>query len=436
MKQTVAVTRRARILFHEAPASASAAELVALRTRTGIEVLPRLQPRDEAVFLLHTAAEIEHALMVQYLYAAWSLPADATGKMGRWRREVLQIAREEMAHLATVQNLLRFVGGPLNFDREDFPYRSELYPFPFRLEPLGRASLARFVVAEMPVEPNADAALVAEAVAIATDGGSHPVNRVGALYRRLTDLFAEGGPLPDSELRPQTAGVIQARPEHFRADVGDGPYFLRTVGSRADALALIDDVADQGEGDTDTPYSHFSTFLEMFDCWPAGETPALDVPVDPSTRPRTDGGSDPGLITHERAAVWAAIFNRHYRMLLGWLQHALLTPRAEPASSGLCLRVFGEMLTLAEVGPLLATLPRTADDTGRAGATFELPYTLAFPDLPDDRWDHHRDLLVEARAALEALPPAAGDAQVRTRLLATVTAAQEFVDVHGTGGGS
>jgi hypothetical protein len=430
------VTRRARILFHDAPALADAAGLVALRAPTEIEVLPRLQPRDEAVFLLHTAAEIEHALMVQYLYAAWSLPADATGRLGRWRRDVLQVAREEMAHLAAVQNLLRFVGGPLNFDREDFPYRSELYPFPFRLEPLSRASLARFVAAEMPVEPNADEALVAEAVSLATAGGSHRVNRVGALYGRVTDLFAEGGPLPDSELRPQTAGTIQARPEHFRADIGDGPYFLRTIGSRAEALALIDDIADQGEGDEDTPYSHFSTFLEMFDSWPVDWTAALDVPVDPSTRPRSDGGSDPGLITHERAAAWATIFNRHYRLLLGWLQHALLTRRAEAASSGLCLRAFGEMLALAEVGPLLATLPRTAEGTGRAGAPFELPYTLALPDLVDDRWDHHRDLLAEARTDLLALPPSAGDEQVRTRLLATVTAAQNFVDVHGTGSGS
>lgn len=81
---------------------------------------------------------------------SWSLPADATGKLGRWRREVLQVAREKMAHLAAVQNLLRFVGGPLTFDREDFPYRSALYPFPFRLEPLSRASLSRFVAAEMP----------------------------------------------------------------------------------------------------------------------------------------------------------------------------------------------------------------------------------------------------------------------------------------------
>lgn len=34
---------------------------------------PPLAPRDEAVFLLTAAAEIEHALMVQYLYAAYSV---------------------------------------------------------------------------------------------------------------------------------------------------------------------------------------------------------------------------------------------------------------------------------------------------------------------------------------------------------------------------
>ena len=263
------------------------------------------------------------------------------------------------------------------------------------------------------------------------------MNRVGALYGRLTELFAEGGPLPDSELRPQTAGTIQARPEHFRADIGDGPYFLRTIGSRAEALALIDDVADQGEGDEDTPYSHFSTFLEMFDNWPVDGTAALDVPVDPSTRPRSDGGSDPGLITHERAAAWATIFNRHYRLLLGWLQHALLTPRADGR----------------EQRAVPAGVRRDAGaGRGRPAAGHVAPHGRG-----------HRSGRRAVRAALHprparpgrrplgpatatcwwtpgptllALPPSAGDEQVRTRLLATVAAAQNFVDVHGTGSGS
>ena len=34
---------------------------------------PELAPRDTAIYLLHTAAEVEHALMIQYLYAAYSL---------------------------------------------------------------------------------------------------------------------------------------------------------------------------------------------------------------------------------------------------------------------------------------------------------------------------------------------------------------------------
>lgn len=32
---------------------------------------PRMRPRDETIFWLSAAAEIEHALMVQYLFAAY-----------------------------------------------------------------------------------------------------------------------------------------------------------------------------------------------------------------------------------------------------------------------------------------------------------------------------------------------------------------------------
>src|SRR5215210_8512247 len=113
---------------------------------------------DWTVFLLHSAAEIEHALMVQYLYAAYSLgegnfqgtnvPSTAQTLVNDWRRMIVATAKEEMGHLITVQNLLRFIGGTLNFEREDFPFRT-LYPFHFQLEPLTKASLAKYVAAEM-----------------------------------------------------------------------------------------------------------------------------------------------------------------------------------------------------------------------------------------------------------------------------------------------
>ena len=91
-------------------------------------------PRDRAIYLLHIGAEVEHALMAQYLYAAYSLggPHLSEGTHRRlaeqWKATILEIAREEMGHLATVENLLTLIGGPLSFEREDYPVPADLYP--------------------------------------------------------------------------------------------------------------------------------------------------------------------------------------------------------------------------------------------------------------------------------------------------------------------
>lgn len=420
-------------------ATAGAAALVATADdQSTLEVVPPMSPRDEAIFLLHTAAEIEHALMVQYLYAAWSLPQDGPAVVQRWRRDILQIAREEMAHFASVQNLLRFVGGPLNFDREDFPFRTDFYPFPFRLEPLGRASLARYIAAEMPAEPDVDPSLIDEVVCLATgEGNGQPVNRVGALYNRLTALFTDDQKLPNGLFRPDTADDIQALPARYRADVGRGPLYLRTVRNRDEALSLLADVASQGEGEENMPRSHFLIFVDIFDAWPAGEedAPSLDVPTHPNTMSAGSGTGDAdlagGQITHPHSRAWASIFNHHYRMLLAWLQHALLSRTRDTANSGLSLRAFAEMLVLSDVGGLLTALPRTENGSGRAGAPFKLPYSLAFPDLSGDRWDYHRELVAGARAQIDALG-AASDAEeaIRQRILSSIAATEAFLEEH------
>src|SRR5260221_10124422 len=116
---------------------------------------PELSWHDTAVYLLHVAAEIEHALMVQYLYAAYSVGGPGVGgelheRARAWREVILGIAKEEMGHLITVQNVLRVIGGPLPLEREDYPFRSDFYAFHFRLEPLTKNSLAKYVVAESP----------------------------------------------------------------------------------------------------------------------------------------------------------------------------------------------------------------------------------------------------------------------------------------------
>src|SRR4051794_18697388 len=105
--------------------SAPASPALPRDTQEDSTTIPRdleTSPRDWAVFLLHTAAEIEHALLVQYLYAVFSInpdlpipdhPDHQTTRL--WRDQILQIAKEEMGHLLCVQNILHVLGGALNF---------------------------------------------------------------------------------------------------------------------------------------------------------------------------------------------------------------------------------------------------------------------------------------------------------------------------------
>ena len=77
-----------------------------------------VEHRKELTYLLSQGAELEHALMCQYLYAAFSLKGaadpglsdDQVERVEGWRRVILKIAGEEMLHWAVVQNLLAAVG--------------------------------------------------------------------------------------------------------------------------------------------------------------------------------------------------------------------------------------------------------------------------------------------------------------------------------------
>ena len=74
---------RSRVSRHLGPAleessavrrKAPAARLAVRAAKVEAEVPPpEFNGRDYAIFLLHVAAEIEHSLMVQYLFAAYSL---------------------------------------------------------------------------------------------------------------------------------------------------------------------------------------------------------------------------------------------------------------------------------------------------------------------------------------------------------------------------
>ena len=158
-------------------------------------------PQDKARILLESAAEIEHALMVQYLYAAYSLKGpDAVAEAdsrARWtpspsRAAILFASRARRWDTSDGAAPADRVGLPTNLEREDFPPRKDLYPFPLHLERLTQRSLAKYVVAEAP----AAAEGIDDVVEASQAAAGAAVNRVGMIYGLLGLVFSGAAPAP------------------------------------------------------------------------------------------------------------------------------------------------------------------------------------------------------------------------------------------------
>jgi Ferritin-like len=111
-------------------------------------------PYLELVRLLREATEVEHGLMLQYLYGGFSLKpayAELLGYGAPNTTDFLGVAVQEMQHLGSVNQLLVELGAPPNLTPQDFPYEPDIYPFEFALERLSPHSLAKYVYCEAPV---------------------------------------------------------------------------------------------------------------------------------------------------------------------------------------------------------------------------------------------------------------------------------------------
>src|SRR5262249_51120976 len=257
-------------------------------------------------------------------------------------------AKEEMGHLMTVQNLLRCLGGPLNLDREDFPWDSEFYPFPFKLEPLTRRSLAKYVYAESP--PDWSGAEADEVRALAeVDVGTTPIHHVGTLYHTIAKLLNDEKLIKDEDFRGSTFPYQANWDEWGRgyergergnstkaAMAGTPDLLLMPVVARTDSLAALKKVADQGEANPtadDGAPSPFARFLRIFRKFPKDDSwsPSRNVAVDPlvlSDSQDSETGVDWGgtLITHPESKLWAHLFNIRYEVLLTNLLHTFEYP--------------------------------------------------------------------------------------------------------------
>ncbi len=189
-------------------------------------------PYLEMLRLLREAAEVEHALMVQYLYAAFSVKPSyqaVTGFGDPNAHDLIGVAVQEMQHLGAVNRFLAELGAAPQLERQDFPYEPDIYPFAFSLEPLSRASLAKYIYAEAPVDAlRIDQAKSENDVAFLRDlnaalGDGVRTNHVGSLYGTIIDLLKE---LPGSNARVKWPDLAAWAEEFERIkDEGEAEHF-------------------------------------------------------------------------------------------------------------------------------------------------------------------------------------------------------------------
>lgn|GEM_PF-1528433 len=385
--------------------------------------LPELKdypsPREKAIYLLKVAAEVEHALLVQYLYAAYSTKADGSAETRALAATLSSVAIEEMGHLATVQNLLLALGEKPYLYRQDFGTPTgddlRLFPFDLMLEPLSEKSLAKYIYVESPETPElpaSDIPIFSKVEELAKDNPNmEPLNRVGLLYYLLGAVFGTqelieeraqvdpwfrqvnsvavlaaevyGGrdkvhltdaDLANLKLDTQVTDEVWDRADRNGVDVRVHP--LRNVANvREDILEALKEIGVQGEGlgasgggMGEVERSHFYRFFVQY-------KQTFHVSNPPDVHPVPKAAVIPSdAITHPEAREWAQLANLRYHLLLGFLEQHL---RSEDESERLFLAAwcFVEMYNLKKLGSFLVQLPLLDGGSAEEKAA-ALPFTM------------------------------------------------------------
>jgi CDGSH-type Zn-finger protein/uncharacterized Fe-S cluster protein YjdI len=345
--------------------------------------------RAELMYLLYEAAELEHTLMCTYLYAAFSLrDGEAEGlsrdealAVARWRRTIINVAVEEMGHLAAVWNITSSLGGPPQFARGNFPLDPGTLPagIVVRLAPFDEATIQHFIHLERP------------------EDSTEPEGK-GFVPNRLFRRGAGRASLTPMPLDYDTVGS-------FYASLGDG---LRAfVAQHGEAVAFCGDpalqlsqheltlagakpvmclktaleafatIVEQGEGaQAGSQGSHFQCFVELRNelaalkkknprfqpALPVAHNPVLRTPAVPEGRV---------WIENEAAVQSVDIANTGYALMLRLLAHAYVVPRPRPDKALAVELALGLMHAVTPLAERAARLPAgPSNPMCHAGMTF------------------------------------------------------------------
>ncbi|HEY2578875.1 MAG TPA: ferritin-like domain-containing protein [Streptosporangiaceae bacterium] len=353
-----------------------------------------IEHREALIYMLCEAAELEHGIMCQYLFAAFSMKQSiAEGLTGteleavtRWRQRITHVATQEMLHLALVQNLLSAIGAAPHMTRPNLPHPAGYYPAGVQLAliPFGEKALRHFMFLERPETYALDDPLVSAAVDRAvphiTEYDIVPTGQdfatVGHLYRSIEEGIAHLAAKYGESWLFVGPPRAQATQQHF------GWPELTAVTDVASAQRAIDTILEQGEGPRgDWQNAHFGQFvaiLEEFEQM-SSASPDFDpvrAVLPANVRPCTPPAQMP-LITDPLTAQVTDLFNVGYEIMLQIFERFFAhTEETDPQLKVLADATVALMFQVIEpLANLITTLPAGPEYGGRnAAPSFELFY--------------------------------------------------------------
>ncbi len=336
---------------------------------------PSAPSREKLVHALCEAAELEHDLMCTYLYAAFSLKS-GTGEglspkeaeaVARWRRAIIEVAKDEMGHLTAVWNIASALGGSPPFARDNFPLSPGKLPagIVVRLAPFGQEVLQHFVYLERPMAADERDGKGFEPEIELKRGVAAPritpmpldYDTVGEFYVDLNANLRGFAERHGEAIAFCGDPLLQLSPDETVLNGAVPVICLKT------ASAALKAIVEQGEGaPANSAGSHFQRFIAIREdlirlkkenpdfepAFPAAWNPLLRRPIRPEGRI---------WIENEEAAETVDVANAIYGLMLRLLAYSYGVPRPDPEKGLAVDLATGLMRAFSPLAERAARLP-------------------------------------------------------------------------------
>jgi hypothetical protein len=421
-----------------------------------LESTLRIENRSQLIYLLTQAAEIEHAVMCSYLFAAFSLKNSTDEgvtdtqlrSIRRWSRLIRGVAIEEMLHLGAVCNLLTAVGGAPHLRRPNFPIRmDERGGFHLRLAPFSLETMEAFIAIEEPddlVGPDGKSKRTLPSMVSPrlsdVFASEREFHTQGRLYHGIEDgIVYLAQKYGEKQLFVSDPQVQTAAPRHFEVL----PQ-LTPVTDLASAQEAINVIVVQGEGASrDTPDSHYSKFLTIWKEYKEALEedpefqPARPVLVNPYALPPSDKSDTTELsfVDDPDTVDLGNLTDACYEMMIQMLGRLFV--HAEESDEELQqLSQAAETLMIEIILPLadaLTKAPAGPSHPGNtAGISFRLSRGATIPTHKEAAWTVFRERLSELSAYCTFLLARDNAPACLSKVKATLSKVDESLELAAT----